>query len=180
MKFLMFNLVVSGALVYLLIGGEYRPLVVENMIDRASDSIVTVVEDTVKMIESNTDAEGSAQIIDVLPVEPEVMSQRQKNAMSTPQQGKPAALKVESHASPSVIDREPAPLLSEWSPEQPLPWVDDLSVIQRRAEVLEIAPIGDEPDQTVAPTFMTSQERQKELHTLAEEMELLFATAIIR
>jgi hypothetical protein len=185
MRFLMFNLVVSGALVYLLMGEEYRTVVVEDMMNRASESVVSVVEDTVKMIETGASADGPARISGAIPAEPEVMSQAREPAAFTPRQDEPAAFeagefKAGSPALPGAIDREPAPLFSEWSVAQPLPRIDDPSVIQRRAEVLGLGSIIEDGPQPDAPTFMTAQERQKELHTLAEEMELLFATTVVR
>ena len=185
MRFLMFNLVVSGALVYLLIGEEYRTVVVEDMMTRARDSVVAAVEDTVSMIETTAGTDGPAQIAGAIPVEPEMMSQARETIALTPRQDEPTTpeagdFKAGPQASPSAIEREPAPLFSEWPVEQPLPRIDDPSVIQRRAEVLDMPPVGGEAPQPDAPTFMTAQERQRELHTLAEEMELLFATALVR
>ena len=177
MRFLMFNLVVSGALVYLLIGEEYRTVVVEEMMMRASDSVVTVVEDTVKMIETSATTDGQDQIADVMPVEPEEMPRAREVITHTPQQDE---FNVGSHATPSAIDREPAPLISGLSVDQPLPRIDDPSVIKRRDEVLGFVSIAEEAPQPDAPAFMTAQERQKELHTLAEEMELLFATTVVQ
>lgn len=185
MRFLMFNLVVSGALVYLLIGEEYRTVVVEDMMNRARETAVTVVDDAVKIIETRASADGQEQIVDIVAAEAEEMTQPQEPFVVPPRDDEPAAFeagefKAGSHVSPNAIDREPAPLFSELSVDQALPRIDDPAVIQRRAEVLDMPTIGEKPSQTNTPTFMTAQERQRELHTLAEEMELLFATTIVR
>ena len=194
MKFLMFNAVVSAALVYLMIGDEYRSAAVEDVVDRARDTVVTAVEDAERMLVTDGDAEDTTPSIIGEP-EPEVLLQAPEPVAFTPRQVEPVVteesdFQVGVVTSPGVVERESLDELSlEWDPgsvfpgwqaKQSLPEIDDPSVVQRRNEVLGREPVGGDVTAAVTPAFMTAQERQQELHALAEEMEIMFATELAR
>lgn len=194
MKFLIFNVVVSAALVYLLMGETYRSAAVEDVVERARDTVVTAVDDAERLLGPDGKTDGPVQATGVEPAvspqagEPTVVAARQPGPVVT------EASDFQVAAPPRAIEREPlGELPLDWDPgsvfpgwptTQPLPRVDDPAVEQRRAEVLDREPVGGnvsfvDPGADT-PAFMTARERQRELHSLAEEMELLFATEIAR
>lgn len=199
MRFLLFNLVVSLALVYLLLG-EHRATVIDGLVGQALDRSVAASDTAEQMIDPGKAIDGSAELAIAQPVQSETSEGDATSEYSEPIsltsqtlpriETEPENTQVASSSPTSVIERYPLeelplelipiPSTSLWSGEQTLLSVDDPAVERRRAEVLGMTVAEDEVPPTFDPTFMSPSERQRELHALAEEMELLFADKLIQ
>jgi len=161
MRFLMFNLVVAAALVYLLRDGGMPERVLQS---------VAMVKDGVHSLaaEPAPAADAKAASVSSTPAATETA------AAPPPAGPAPAAPKATPPAAPAVS----ASLTPR--PEDLLP-TDDPAVRQRRAEVLGTAGPEAAPATMAAdPAFMAPQLRRRELQVLSEEMELLFSELISR
>jgi hypothetical protein len=193
MKFLVFNLVVAGALIYLVTGGDLSRL-------PSSGETAHRVTNTAKlMVDRGHDLANK------------VIGQigRTDNTPRRDENGKAATALVEPGASAKVIRpvhqpnfnpptvikgtrgknnqiRTPTAPVKEDSKKQVsktavaspnMPSSSDPAVLRRRAEVLAEGPIQKAAD---APHFMSLHDRRRELHALTEEMELLFAQTMAR
>ncbi len=199
MRFLLFNLVVSAALVYLLLG-EHPTAVIDGVVGEVRDRVAAASDTTERLIDSGAAIDGSAQTGDVQPtpwadtveeaparIDEFISLTSQTHPRIEPE---PEETDVDSSSPSGVVERYPLaavahepipfPSTSVWPSEQPLIPVDDPAVIRRRAEVLGIVASGDETPGADTSVFMSPSERQRELHALAEEMELLFANELTR
>ncbi len=157
MRYVMFNLLVVGALAFLLFDGE-PPTTVRGAVDKIAVKAEQLVEKGKAMVQP-TEAEPAK------PAKPEpVVVERVPEPVAAP--AKPVA-KVKAPVA------APAPKRVA-KPARPLP----PDVAKRRAEVLgEAAVVAEAP---AAPTFMTPRVRRGELAKLAEDMELLFVEKVVR
>ncbi|MEM7224230.1 MAG: hypothetical protein AAF495_14705 [Pseudomonadota bacterium] len=160
MRFLLFNVVVIGALVYLF------------AIERDGPSMtVSQFQEELQEIETLA-AEALEPVVQAAPPAPT-----------------PEADPVE--VEPVAAQPEPEPDPEDWLVE--LPPVDNPAVAQRRREVLDgldgpadaapvvaAAPVAAETEVVLAEgeSLMSPSERVKQLHVLAEEMELLFVQSL--
>jgi outer membrane biosynthesis protein TonB len=147
MRYVMFNLLVVGALAFLLFDGN-PPTTVRGAVDKIADKAEQMVEKGKALVQP-TETE---------PAKPEtVVVQRVPEPVAAPAKPEPVA-KVKA---PVVA---PAPKRVA-KPARPLP----PDVAKRRAEVLgeAAAVVAEAP---AAPTFMTPRVRRGELAKLAEDM----------
>ncbi len=158
MRYVMFNLLVVGALAFLLFDGE-APTTVRGAVDKIAVKAEQLVEKGKALVQP-TEAEPAK------PAKPEpVVVERVPEPVAAP--AKPVA-KVKAPVA------APAPTRVA-KPARPLP----PDVAKRRAEVLGEA--AERPVETAsAPTFMTPRVRRGELAKLAEDMELLFVEKMSR
>ncbi len=174
MRFLIFNLVVVGALFYLFAGGQTSAT-----LDKAG------VLYKVTMAAKSTVAAGRQAAATVLG---KVMR------VEAPQPPPPTTIATAPIQTPplEVATRPVVPMLNQpelaapkapamkpdgartTSPNLIPPPIDDPAVAQRRAEVLATGPVAALKQQ---PQFMSPNQRRQELHALSEEMELLFASS---
>ena len=184
MRFLIFNLVVVGALFYLFAGGQ-----TSNTLDK--DGVLHKVTMAAKgTVEAGRQA--TAAVID------KVM--RREAPPPPPPSAPPQSAPPPSAIVPAPIQTPPievatrtvvpmliqpklavptAPAIRQDSartttPSLIPPPIDDPAVEQRRAEVLATGPVAAVNGQQ---NFMSPSQRQQELHALSEEMELLFASS---
>lgn len=160
MKFLMFNLVVAGALVYLFTAERADVHAAADRIYETADEIKSVARNAVgkgrRLLQGN-EAEPARSIPPALQTRPQIQQNPTPKAAPVP----PPVKQIARQGS-----------IPNLSPE----------VIRRRNEVL--GNVTQPPKQTVIPEikkgerFMSSAQRQKELFSLAEEMELLYARKI--
>lgn len=167
MRFLIFNLVVAGALFYLFNGGQ---------LPTAGDSDgmlrkVTMAgrQATAAVIEKVTGAEPVAKA--PVPVKiPQIEVATRKAVPPIPVRPKLATPKA-----PAIMPaQKPAKAPSLIPPAINNPAITDPAVRQRRAEVLATGPLAAVKER---PGFMSPSQRRRELHALSEEMELLFASS---
>ena len=158
MRYVMFNLLVVGALAFLLFDGE-PPTTVRGAVDKIAVKAEQLVEKGKAMVQP-TEAEPAK------PAKPEpVVVERVPEPVAAP--AKPVA-KVKAPVA------APAPTRVA-KPARPLP----PDVAKRRAEVLgETAEVA--AARPTSPTFMTPRVRRGELAKLAEDMELLFVEKMSR
>ena len=158
MRYVMFNLLVVGALAFLLFDGE-PPTTVRGAVDKIAVKAEQLVEKGKAMVQP-TEAEPAK------PAKPEpVVVERVPEPVAAP--AKPVA-KVKAPVA------APAPTRVA-QPARPLP----PDVAKRRAEVLgETAEVA--AARPTSPTFMTPRVRRGELAKLAEDMELLFVEKLSR
>ena len=158
MRYVMFNLLVVGALAFLLFDGE-PPTTVRGAVDKIAVKAEQLVEKGKAMVQP-TEAEPAK------PAKPEpVVVERVPEPVAAP--AKPVA-KVKAPVA------APAPTRVA-KPARPLP----PDVAKRRAEVLgEAAEVA--AARPTSPTFMTPRVRRGELAKLAEDMELLFVEKVVR
>jgi len=176
MRFLLFNLIVAGALVYLLSDG--------GLSERVRQSLA-LVGDRLGTAPAAAPAAPTAVPAPRATATPapaprsEPLAEQAVAAAAADPADAPAAPVVEATAPP-------APVASETAASTPTPVTpaatelvptSDPAVQRRRAEVL-----GTAPAETAATTegFMSPQLRRRELQVLSEEMELLFSQLIAR
>ena len=155
MKFLMFNLVVAGALVYLFTADRADVHAAADRVYETADGIKSVARDAVgkgrELLQGDQAAES-----------------RPRPAPKPVQNPRPAAAPVAPPVKQVARSIVPRPV----SPE----------VARRRDEVMGTAPVdfgpGPIPQIKQGEKFMSPAQRQKELFSLAEEMELLYARKI--
>ena len=160
MRYVMFNLMVVGALAFLLFDGE-PPTTVRGAVDKIAVKAEQLVEKGKAMVQpTETETEPAK------PAKPEpVVVERVPEPVAAP--AKPVA-KVKAPVA------APAPTRVA-KPARPLP----PDVAKRRAEVLgETAEVA--AARPTSPTFMTPRVRRGELAKLAEDMELLFVEKMSR
>jgi biotin carboxyl carrier protein len=159
MRYVMFNLLVVGALAFLLFDGE-PPTTVRGAVDKIAVKAEQLVEKGKALVQP-TETETEAE-----PAKPEpVVVER----VPEPVAAKPVPVAKAPVAETPVTPKRVA------KPARPLP----PDVAKRRAEVL--GETAERPVETAsAPTFMTPRVRRGELAKLAEDMELLFVEKMSR
>ena len=175
MKCLVFNLLVVGALAFLLFDGT-PPASVRDAVDKAAAKAGQLVEKGTVLVgkpaqrpeakpipapkskpvaetpAEDTGDDKSVTTVTKAPVQPPVF----KTPPQTPRPAKPA-----------TVAAAPAPKLSP-------------AVARRRAEVLGEAPDSAAKPTHTTPAFMAPRTRRAELQRLAEDMELLFVDKAVR
>ena len=158
MRYVMFNLLVVGALAFLLFDGE-PPKTVQGAVDKIAAKAERMVE-TGKQLVQPTETKTAPP---AKPAKPETVVVER---VPKPEPAKTVA-KVAAPA-PAAKTVAKAPVAKTAPPLPP-------EVAKRRAEVLgEAAPntaVANAPE--ASPTFMTPRVRRGELAKLAEDMELL-------
>jgi len=175
MRFLIFNLVVVGALFYLFAGGQTSTTLDR---DGVLHKVTMAAKSTVK-----TGRQAAAAVLGkFMPLE-EPEPARATTITTAPVQT--PALEVATRPVAPMLNQPglATPKASAINPDDartttpnlisPRP-IDDPAVAQRRAEVLATGPVAALKQQ---PQFMSPNQRQQELHALSEEMELLFASS---
>lgn len=157
MKFLMFNLVVAAALVFLFAGDKGDLAAIAGKAERAVEQIKTKAVEVIKPAEEVSQKPVSAPAAAPVPA-------IEKKAPPAPKP--PPVAKAET--APPV----PEKTVAARTPQPPLP----PEVKKRRAEVLNDAGAP----APKAGKFMSSGDRKRELLMLSEEMELFSAKAIAR
>ena len=173
MKSLVFNLLVVGALAFLLFDGD-PPQSVSAAVDKVAVKTDQLIDKGKAL--AGKPAEPRATPAPSVTPKPEpvaapaapVEQVAKAPAAGTPlaQPPKPVA-KTPSPAKPAKVAAAPAPKL-------------DPAVARRRAEVLGETPDGAATARDAAPRFMTPRVRRTELHKLAEDMELMFVEKVAR
>ena len=193
MKFLIFNLVVAGALIYLVTGGDLSRLpdsgetahrvtkAAEVMADRGYDLANKVIGQIGRTDETpRRDENGKAA---TALVEPGALAKllppvhRQKfNPPAVPKHTQKQKQQIQPPtAAVKKVGKQPMPKIVVVSPNAPSN--SNPEVLRRRAEVLAEGPVQNSAD---AQRFMSFHDRRRELHALTEEMELLFAKTVAR
>lgn len=173
MKFLLFNLVVAGALVYLFTADRADVHMAADRVYETADEIKSVARNAVDQGRKLLQGDQAAATRSNTPppirprFEPEVQPQPQVQPQIQPQiRQKPIPEAAPVPAPVKQVARAGA--LAKVSPE----------VARRRDEVLGTANPESIPEIKQGEKFMSASQRQKELFSLAEEMELLYARKI--
>ncbi len=193
MKFLIFNLVVAGALIYLVTGGDLSRLpssgetahrvtnAAKVMVDRGHDLANKVIEQIGRTDDTpRRDENSKAATTLVEPGAPAKLlppvHRPNFNTPTVPKRTQEQNNQIRTPAATAKEDgKKPIHKIVVASPNSPS--IRDPKVLQRRAEVLAEGPRQNATD---APIFMSPRDRRRELHALSEEMELLFAQSIAR
>jgi pyruvate/2-oxoglutarate dehydrogenase complex dihydrolipoamide acyltransferase (E2) component len=162
MRYLLFNLLVVGALAFLLFDGD-PPTSVRGAVDEIAVKADRLVEKG-KALVGRTEQER--------PAEPTAQVERAPIAEPEPKPAASAAAKPPASAPPPPAK----PRKAAGAPARTL----DPYVARRRAEVLGEATGDGATDTTVATEFMAPRVRRGELHKLAEDMELMFVEKVSR
>jgi hypothetical protein len=182
MRFLIFNLVVAGALFYLFNGGQLPAAgdsdgVLRKVTMAARGTVEAGRKATAAVIEKVTRAEPAAKA--PVPVKiPRIEVATRKAVPPIPVRPKlatpkaPAIVPVQEPVKAPGTARASNPNLIP--PVINGPAINDPAVRQRRAEVMATGPVAAVKDR---PAFMSPSQRRRELHALSEEMELLFASS---
>jgi hypothetical protein len=160
MKFLMFNLVVAGALVYLFTADRADVHAAADRVYETADEIKSVARNAVgkgrRLLQGDEAAPARP-----IPSAPQARPQIQQIPVPKAAPVPPPVKQVARRGS-----------IPNLSPE----------VIRRRDEVLgNVSPSREQaaiPEIKKGENFMSAAQRQKELFSLAEEMELLYARKI--
>ncbi len=197
MKFLLFNAAVIAALVYLF-GVDRSDL------DAASDHLQTSADRLGEVARDKVDA--ALDELDKTPARPDSPVRTSTEAPAAPAKaaeapeavsedtdqrslGPAVAPEVDAAAKPEAVASAPPNHASpdtegpEGSAAEPLPAVRDPAVAKRRAEVLGgVASADGRASVALAEgeQLMSPEQRVRELHALAEEMELLFVDKMAR
>ena len=170
MKFLIFNVVVAAALVFLFAGENGEIINVTQNADKKIAELKRSVADLIK--EKNRDIPSLKKLSNpsAAPTTP-----------PTPAQQK-AAKRPKLHSEPQEPRTRKATTQEDMTPETSLSLSPETNsspvsalpkaVVKRRNEVLDDS---DEAHEVVKNSFMTSKTRKRELLFLAEEMEILAA-----
>jgi hypothetical protein len=183
MKFLVFNIVVAAALVFLMtadrgqvelaagraheIAGDIRDFA-ERAVDQGRRLLTRGAPEPGPDVRSETIA---SQAPERVAAAPEPVAPKEAAAKPPPPPPEPKRLAEAAPPSPPAIVREATPPAPERTAR-------DAAVERRRSEVL-----AGVPDRSASPiaegaTLMAPAERRRELLSLAEEMELLYARSI--
>ncbi|MDP6832758.1 MAG: hypothetical protein QF521_12280 [Alphaproteobacteria bacterium] len=167
MRFLIFNLVVAGALFYLFNDGQLPAardnggmlhkvtMAARNTVEAGRQATAAVVD---KVMQKETVAPAPVKV-------PEIEVPTRTAVPPVPVQPKLATPKA-----PAIKPIDEPTANANLIP----PVIKDPAVRQRRAEVLATGPVAGVKQR---PGFMSPSQRRRELHALSEEMELLFASS---
>jgi len=185
MRFLIFNLVVVGALFYLFAGGQpFKEVDRNGMLGKVALAVEKTVTSGRQMTAAVIDKVMGETETPAAPVVP-----APKLAAKLPENLTPPAIKAPPIQSPPIhvpVQKVVPPRLAELTAPQPPaivpptiapPAIKNAAVRQRRAEVMATGPVASQADKA---KFMTPRQRRRELHALSEEMELLFASTRVR
>ena len=172
MRFLIFNLVVVGALFYLFAGGQTSTTLDK---DGVLHKITMAAKGTVEAGRQATAAVmGKVMRLEAPPPPTTIaMAPIQTPPLEVATRPVVPMLNQPALAAPKAPAIKPDGARAT-SPNFIPPPIDDPAVAQRRAEVLATGPVAALKQQ---PQFMNPNQRRQELHALSEEMELLFASS---
>ncbi|MAG95419.1 MAG: hypothetical protein QF797_06225 [Alphaproteobacteria bacterium] len=177
MKFLAFNLLAAVALVYLFSGSDGPS--VEGALERASETAQTLVDKGRQAVSGIADSKAPEPKPEpVAAAEPEVVVE----AKPEPKREPKSEIEPESVAPVAPTPAAPVPSMAELAKLLPV----DQAVARRRAEVMAAAapaPARAAPHTSKSAgeqVFMSREERQRELHRLAQEMELMFVDKVVK
>ena len=163
MKFLIFNIVVAGALIFLFAGNKGDLTAVAQKAEQVVSKIKT---EAVEAVGPKPETPPPAK-----PVTPSVNVTKPAAA---PVDASPSVAKPKAPASEPAAQPLPSVTIADRTPKAPLP----PAVAKRRAEVLdEGATVVSEGS---AEKFMPAEIRKRELMLLSEKMEMFSAEAISR
>ena len=188
MKALVFNLLVVGALAFMLFDGD-PPTSVSAAVDKVvvkTERLVEkgkalvgepTVQTRVKPTSSPTPKPVAAPVVDKIP-EPKVVATTTPAAPVAPVATAPAA------PAPKPVAKTPAaqtprPVQTAKATPAPAPALSP-QVARRRAEVLGETTDGATQAPLATPDFMAPRVRRNELNKLAEDMELMFVEKVTR
>ncbi|MBK19966.1 MAG: hypothetical protein CMM52_14130 [Rhodospirillaceae bacterium] len=179
MKFLAFNLAVGAALFFLFTADKSD---IQSAVNQAHGLAEQVKEIARKSIDQETKKEMVSESLSPVP-DPPVSEKLAKT--EPPAEAVPIApvLPEKQVAPPPPAPSAVAPTTAQPSPKVAggVPTDLDPAVAKRRAEVLgDSAPPASEPVLKKGEKLMSSSDRRRELLSLAEEMELLYAKSISR
>ncbi len=180
MKFLAFNLLAAMALVYLFSGSDGPS--VEGALERASETAQTLVDKGRQAVSGTADSKAPEPKPEpVAAAEPEVVVEAKPEPKREPKseiEPEPVAPVAPVAPAPAA----PVPSMAELAKLLPV----DQAVAKRRAEVMAAAapaPARAAPHTSKSAgeqVFMSREERQRELHRLAQEMELMFVDKVVK
>ena len=164
MKFFVFNLVVVGALVYLLGDGSFGPAEPGSVLDQAQRLAGAITDQGRDLAR-----DAGVGLLD---------READADPWSAPEFADSEIAPAPTLQAPAEIEPRPASLEAQAIAEAVA--IDDPSIARRRAEVLGEVEIAASDGAAEPLGFMTPRERQRELDALAEDMELLFADKVGR
>lgn len=194
MKFLIFNITVAAALIFLFSTDRDK---VQDTAGRIHD-VATGVKDTagrvvdkgrrlIERVDSETDDEASNRmdtaqlskhaILKTTPLDPPVVEPKSADRAPNTVADMPAAAERETKEP----EMPPVPVLPAAAPAEVSP--ERAAVLKRREEILRgidpevLIPAAKSKAEPVAPT-MPPAERRKQLFALSEEMELFYANSL--
>ena len=195
MKSLVFNLLVVGALAFLLFDGT-PPAGVRDAVDKVAAKADRMLDKGKEMV-AKRPAQSEAEPAPAVTPEPEPaahVSARQprteKEQAAAAVSRAPARPVAKAPAAPEKVVKAPIAEAPKPAPQAPRPDNPspvkatqvaaapapklDPAVARRRAEILGEIPDGAARTPEPSPEFMTPRARRAELHRLAEDMELMF------
>ncbi len=176
MKTLVFNLLVVGALAFLLFDGD-PPTTIRGAVDKVAVKADQLVEQGKALVAKPAAAPRAQQTPPVTPPPTPVAE--------TPVD-EPRDQKVAATTTPAPAAKAPRPVSQAPRPAKPAKAADaparalDPEIARRRAEVLGEAPDGAANAPAAMPEFMAPRVRRTELQKLAEDMELMFVDNVTR
>jgi hypothetical protein len=175
MRFLIFNLVVVGALFYLFAGGQpFGEADSNGMLGKVrglvEKTVISGREATAAAVGKVT---GDTKTRTIPQTTPQT-THGPKLAARLPENLIPPAIQVPAIQVP--VRKAVPPRMAKLAAPTP-PAIKDPAVRKRRDEVMATGPIASVSRQQ---KFMTPRQRRRELHALSEEMELLFASTRAR
>ena len=164
MKFLLFNVIVAGALVYLFSGADLPGAAARQSVDEAMARLTALSERAAEDVEKMAEvpAGPASQVAMEGPVTP---------SPSVPDRTVPET-EVSVPAAPIAAPPESAPL-----PERQIEAVPVYRVPTPGTSGPVVASPAEAPIEIAEP-MMSSQDRRKELFSLAQEMELMYANRV--
>jgi len=193
MRFLIFNVVVAGALIYLVTGGDLSRLpstdeaahrvtnAAKIMVDRGHDLANKVIaqidrtDDTTRREKNGGVATALTKPGAPAKLMPPVLGQKVAPP-TTPRHDQ--ELNNSGRTRLALVDGDSKKVVPEIDSAVPnQSQISDPEVLQRQAEVLAEGLVQ---NATNAPLFMSPRDRRRELHALSEEMEMLSAQSIAR
>ncbi len=177
MKTLVFNLLVVGALAFLLFDGD-PPTTIRGAVDKVAVKADRLVEQGKALVAKPAAAPRAERTPPVTPTpvaETPVDEPRDQKVVATTTPA-PAAPVAKAPRSVAQAPRPAKPAEAIDAPARAL----DPQVARRRAEVLGEAPDGAANAPAAMPEFMAPRVRRTELQKLAEDMELMFVDNVTR
>ncbi len=193
MRYLIFNLVVAGALVYLVTGGNLSRIpssdeaaqrvakAAKVAMDHGHDisnKMISQIRRTNNKPRQDDNGEAVTDLAKTSPlIEPTPPMLRRK-VVPTKAPGRNKGLNNQARTQSKSIDENGEKSITKIARTSPnLPPIKDPTVLRRRAEVLAE---GSSKNAVDTPNFMSPRDRRRELRALSEEMELLFASTMAR
>ncbi len=179
MKTLVFNLLVVGALAFLLFDGD-PPTTIRGAVDKVAVKADRLVEQGKALVAKPAAARRAQQTPPITPPPTPVA----ETPVDEPRDQKVAATTPPAPAAP--VAKAPRSVAQAPRPAKPAEAIDaparalDPQVARRRAEVLGEAPDGAANAPAAMPEFMAPRVRRTELQKLAEDMELMFVDNVTR